>query len=258
MSKDITPAFYAIIPANVRYDKNLKPNAKLLFGEITALCNERGYCWAGNEYFANLYGVSLKTITTWVSDLVKSGYLRRKLVYKPNSKEIEARILRLPMPYPLPIKNGEPSPEKNGEGVTTENQEETTPSDQIPLPIKNGVPTLQKTVENTTCDYISEVFNSKDLKNYLDFIPLVEKWVRYKKVEKKQQYKSADTLKSWVRKLVKYSGGDFKIAEDIIETTMANLWEGIHEQNKSKKGNKPITLTFTPQNSSTPTKYGGF
>lgn len=29
-------SYYAIIPANVRYDKRLKPNTKLLYGEITA------------------------------------------------------------------------------------------------------------------------------------------------------------------------------------------------------------------------------
>ena len=33
------PRYYAIIPANVRYS-DLKPNAKLLYGEITALSNK--------------------------------------------------------------------------------------------------------------------------------------------------------------------------------------------------------------------------
>ena len=58
-------SYYAIIPANVRYDQRLKPNTKLLYGEITALCNERGFCWAGNEYFADLYGVNKETISRW-------------------------------------------------------------------------------------------------------------------------------------------------------------------------------------------------
>ena len=68
-------SYYAIIPASVRYDNNLKPNAKLLYGEITALSNEKGYCWAGNDYFANLYGVSKETISRWISQLHKNGHI---------------------------------------------------------------------------------------------------------------------------------------------------------------------------------------
>lgn len=72
-------SYYAIIPANVRYDNSLNANAKLLYGEITALCNEKGYCWATNEYFASLYGVSEKTITRWVSELKEKNYILTKV-----------------------------------------------------------------------------------------------------------------------------------------------------------------------------------
>ena len=88
-------AYYAIIPANVRYDKDLAPNAKLLYGEITALCNEKGYCWASNQYFAELYGVSVLSIKRWVNSLVAKGYVYRTLTYKPNSKEVDKRILSI-------------------------------------------------------------------------------------------------------------------------------------------------------------------
>ena len=70
------PNFYAIIPASVRYDKRLKPNAKLLYGEITALCNQEGFCWADNTYFSRLYEVEKMTISRWISQLENGGYLK--------------------------------------------------------------------------------------------------------------------------------------------------------------------------------------
>jgi len=69
------PSYYAIIPANVRYDKRISPNAKLLFGELTALSNKKGFCYAGNEYFAQLYDVHKKTIQQWISDLAGAGFI---------------------------------------------------------------------------------------------------------------------------------------------------------------------------------------
>lgn len=95
MSDNGQPSFYAIIPADVRYNKNLCANAKLMYGEITALTNSKGYCWANNEYFANLYDVSLKTVSRWISQLESEGYIKRDYTYKKSTKEIQSRMIRL-------------------------------------------------------------------------------------------------------------------------------------------------------------------
>jgi DNA-binding transcriptional ArsR family regulator len=87
--------YYAIIPANVRYDKSLTPNAKLLYGEITALCNEKGYCWAGNDYFAGLYDVSKTSISKWISALRDCGYINIQLEYAEGTKQILNRYITL-------------------------------------------------------------------------------------------------------------------------------------------------------------------
>ena len=84
-------SYYAVIPAFVRYDSELTPNAKLLYGEITALCNEKGYCFASNKYFADLYSVKTRSITDWISQLKDKGYIKLKLLYKENSKEVKSR-----------------------------------------------------------------------------------------------------------------------------------------------------------------------
>jgi len=88
-------SYYAIIPANVRYDKNLSANAKLLYGEISALCNDKGYCWSTNKYFSDLFGVSQKSISKWISTLISNGYLFVKIIYQKGSKEILERHLSI-------------------------------------------------------------------------------------------------------------------------------------------------------------------
>ena len=89
------PAYYAIIPATVRYDKRLTPNAKLLYGEITALCHQEGYCWAGNQYFADLYEVSKTSISTWIGNLKDAGHITVEMNYKEGSKHILNRYIRI-------------------------------------------------------------------------------------------------------------------------------------------------------------------
>lgn len=87
--------YYAIIPANVRYDKELRANEKLMYGEITALSNAKGVCWASNQYFASLYGVTPQAISKWISDLKRLGYISVEFVYKKGTKEIDKRYIKI-------------------------------------------------------------------------------------------------------------------------------------------------------------------
>ncbi|MDT2781408.1 helix-turn-helix domain-containing protein [Vagococcus fluvialis] len=121
------PAYYAIIPSNVRYDEELSPNAKLLYGEISALCNQHGYCWASNEYFASLYKVSKISISKWVNQLKEKGYVFVKMNYKPGTKEILNRHISL-VEYPIKEKFNtsitkvkEPIKEKFKDNITINN-----------------------------------------------------------------------------------------------------------------------------------------
>jgi len=98
------PNYYAIIPANVRYSEHLTGNAKLLYGEITALANQTGYCWATNAYFAKLYHVSSQSIISWLNSLEKSGFITRKVIYKDNSKIVDKRLISIATPTNDPVK----------------------------------------------------------------------------------------------------------------------------------------------------------
>lgn len=102
------PSYYSILTANVRYDKELKANEKLLFSEITALSNRNGYCHANNNYFANLYNVSKTSISNWINHLKERGYLKVEMI--KDGKEIKERRL---FPISTPIKEKFNTPSKN-------------------------------------------------------------------------------------------------------------------------------------------------
>lgn len=88
-------AYFAIIPANVRYDKSIPMGAKLLYGEITALCNEKGFCWATNKYFAELYGVNERTVRNWVGALTERNYIYNNIQYDTDGKTVLQRCLSI-------------------------------------------------------------------------------------------------------------------------------------------------------------------
>ena len=92
MKEQNRPAYYAIIPSEIRYCEELKYAERLLYGEITALAGKEGYCFATNKYFAELYQVIPGTISRWISHLESLGFIRVDIVKDARNQILERRI----------------------------------------------------------------------------------------------------------------------------------------------------------------------
>ena len=140
--RDRKPAYWAVIPATVRYDPDLPANAKLMYGEIQALATAEGYCWATNEYFSQLYGLSIRTVRGLVSKLASKDHILVEVLRDPNTNEVlERRIWvdKRPQPdTPLPEDSGD----ENGtpqEEICLTPQEEICRTPQEEICRKNNI-----------------------------------------------------------------------------------------------------------------------
>lgn len=120
-------SYYAIIPANVRYDVSLPANAKLLYGEITALCNQEGFCWASNSYFAALYGKDVRTVKRWISLLIEKGYIRSEIDKPAGNKRKLYLVTKMPRAGDkYAPSSGRKLPEPGDKNATLNNKDNTT------------------------------------------------------------------------------------------------------------------------------------
>ena len=106
------PAYHTTLPPQVRFDRKLPANAKLLYAEIKALCDQQGYCWASNYYLATLYGVQAKVVSRWIHQLREREYLRIE-VSQGNQRKIFVRgdLLKRGSPPPVSVEGVVPKVE---------------------------------------------------------------------------------------------------------------------------------------------------
>ena len=104
--------YYSIIPATVLYNKELKPNEKLLYAIITSLTCKEGYCFASNEYLAEKLGVNRKTVSSWITHLEEKKFIIREVIRNENKRILKRKIYLNDAPYPL--NNGHMYTSKHG------------------------------------------------------------------------------------------------------------------------------------------------
>ena len=113
------PSYWAVLPSAIRYDPTITAGARLLYAEISSLTDARGYCWASNSYFQQLYGISEPTVQRYLRALKAGGYIR---IQDGDGGQGRRKIYAGVNPL-----SGNPV---NFDGVT--------PSKLTPNPVKNG------------------------------------------------------------------------------------------------------------------------
>ena len=79
------------IPAEILLNKDLSDKEKIILSMILYLSEEKGSCFASNKYIANIVNVTPQRVSKIISSLKDKEYVKVKLKYKTDSKEIEER-----------------------------------------------------------------------------------------------------------------------------------------------------------------------
>lgn len=220
-------SYYAVIPANVRYDKRLSGNEKLLFGEITALTNDRGYCFASNGYFAELYGVAKETVSKWVRSLQEAGHI---ITFEHITQCGSQRRIRL----------------------TPLNENVNPPCEKDQHPLTKTLTPLNENVKhnNTVNNKDNNTYNKNiELHDFLkpEFSKCFLEFLDYRKKIKKPI--KPVSFKKCYDNLIELSKNDPNAAQKIIDQSIANSWTGLFELKEkntkeksfAKKENNGIT-----------------
>ena len=82
------------IPKEIWLNENLTLLEKVFLVEIDSLDNEEG-CYASNEYFSGFFKLSKNRCSEVIKSLEKKGLVKVSYKYKPNTKLIEKRIIKI-------------------------------------------------------------------------------------------------------------------------------------------------------------------
>lgn len=225
------PSYYAIIPADVRYDESIPPNAKLLYGEISALIGKEGFCYASNAYFMDLYGFSDPTISRLISQLEKAGYIKREME-RDDSGQVKRRKLFLSVSAPEiqpPIKNNTTLPSKlMGGGIKNDGYTDKSNTEKK----KNKKEKPEPLTDEELRPIVVSGINGLAQDNWTSAVKNdLYKWVmalydQNRQVRKSHPVRSKLSVDATFRKLAQ-SGKDPQVMIGMLCTAIEGGWQGV-------------------------------
>ena len=192
--------YFAVIPATVLFNNELKPNEKLLYALITALSNKEGYCYASNKYLGEKLGVDHKTVSRWIANLRRYNYLVIDII-----RNEQQEIIQRKNHYPYILNNQQGSDEKiednniNYNNINTHTVSKEKFLDNVYLydyEYKELVGTYGESKANKCIEELSLYKKSKGIEYKSDFAT-IKRWVilRVEEIEQRQTKQKNNTKK---------------------------------------------------------------
>lgn len=233
------PNYYAVIPANVRYDDRLETSARLLYGEIAALLNDDGYCFFGNAFITKSYGWSDRTISRLLKSLEDNGHIRRVIIKDKSGQVVQRRIyLRVSLPdvqppdeiVTTPCQNCREGGDKNG-GYTntsiTVNKKENK-KEKAEGANNKRTPLTDEQLRDIFIEWIGGVateYWSKNDKNMLYFA--LDGFYSPRANKKQEPARTAAAFTALSNRLVRYSDGNPTVMIDMLERATTAGWKSV-------------------------------
>lgn len=223
-----TPSYMAYLPAKVRYDPELRPNAKLLYAEITALADAKGYCWASNAYFSKLFDMVPKSISRLISLLGEKGYIMIEVIRDASTNAVVKRRLWVDTPIHQkedtpPHPEGTPIHQKEGTHLHQKVEENVTSIERntpySPPEAKQRKKELPKESADLLNSYVAEHPVLRDtLKNFVDA-----------RMELPKAKHSPAAYKALLSRLDRFSSGDDAVKADMLSLAASAGWITVYE-----------------------------
>lgn len=217
---------YALCYNQWALDNDIKSELGLLL-IISSLSAENGYCFANNQYFAELFNIPEKTISRKIKKLEDKNYIT--ITYQKRGCEITGREIRINQI------------EENTSDTINKNVNPRSPKMRTDDPQKCRSTILKNAedkniiIKNTSINNITPYIPLKSKNENLEeiipeddkaYLPAMNTWLEYKK-ELKKTYKSQSSVLMCLKRLKQLSKDNPDTAMKIVEQSIANNWVGL-------------------------------
>lgn len=241
-----TGGYWSVLPADVRRDRRLPDRAKLLYAELTGLVQRDGYCWATDEYLAELLDCSAKTVSRSLKQLRELGYIQVERTSNATGTE---RHIYCGL---NPAQGGTDKNDRTDGGTDggTDKNDRTPPATQYKENNKNNTTGAR---ENGTAreEEISQIL--LDFAGGDDGLRSALSDFRQDRRLRRKPIKTPLAAKRLVSRLDKLSGGDRRVMIAMLDKAIERGWDSVYELRPDDlpaaagpPGNEPERRVWTP------------